>query len=269
MRAMAVEHDDWRGLVVGRTDDVGLSLRSVLGESEGGGSGSFPGRASDNERWYVKPQNNRQGGQVIVSEYLVSAVGLIVGAPVCDVQPIHIPPDLAGHGFATGLVLEPGVASASRAVPDAIEDRGLLHRERDDNRKRHAGVFVLYDWCWGGDPQWLYSATEESKLYSHDHGWYFPPEGPTIEGAAVTANVDVPRPLGQPDSGLDGEELERLAAAVEGVSRAELAAVLNSVPASWPISDATLEALGHFLERRTEGVARRTRDVRAKLATTP
>ena len=263
---MPVERTDWDGLVAGsRSANADLTLTAVLGESEGGGSGSFPGRLSDGERWYVKPQNNAQGQHVNVSEYLVSAIGLHIDAPVCEVRPVAIPADLAGHQFVSGLALVEGVATASKAVPGVFEDRQLLHRERDDNRRRHAGVFVLYDWCWGGDPQWLYSTTEESKLFSHDHGWYFPPEGPSIDEPAVVAVVGEAHVLGFPDNGLDTDELARLADALEGVTRRELQAILAGVPSSWPIPDTCLEAVGYFLEARAGAVSGRARAQRAKL----
>ncbi len=267
---MAIDPQPWSGLLSGRrNDEVELSLRAVLGESEGGGSGSFPGEASDRERWYVKPQNHRQGGQVIVSEYVVSAVGQLIGAPVCRVEPIRVPSDLSGHQFSSGLVLEEGIASASQAVPHAVEDHGLLYRGRDDNSRRHAGVFALYDWCWGGDPQWLYSATDDNKLFSHDHGWYFPPEGASIETDQLRANVDSPHPLPLREDDLDQGELDRLADNLDAVRRSELEAVLALVPASWPASEECLETVGLFLEQRAPEVASRIRDIRAKLRGTP
>jgi hypothetical protein len=263
---VAVERDDWRGAFDGRRPtEVELRLDTVLGPSEGGGSGSFPGLASDGVRWYVKPQTNAQGGRVIVTEYIVSAAGRIIDAPVCEVAAISIPSELAGYEPKPGVVLEEGVASASRGIDAVVEDRGLLYRERDDNQRRHAGVLALYDWCWGGDPQWLYVETQDGKLYSHDHGWYLPPEGPTWDEASLLASAGDPHELGHPSSGLDPAEIDRLADALAGVTRDALVLALEGVPTVWPASDSDLEAVGYFLERRAEDVASRMRGRRARI----
>lgn len=267
---MAHDFGAWTGSLRGsRSNDVELRLEAVLGESEGGGSGSFPASASDQARWYVKPQNNGQGPKVIVTEYLVSAAGELVGAPVCEVQPIAIPHELAGHRFVTGIELQAGIASASRAVGDCVEDRSLLHRNRDDNARRHAGIFALFDWCWGGDVQWLYQATAESRIYSHDHGWYLPPEGPSWTIDQLVATVDHSHALGLPTDGLDAEELDRLADALEAIGESALSPVLRAVPTDWPVTDEELEAVGWYLERRAAATAGRMRDMAGKIRGTP
>jgi hypothetical protein len=50
-----------------------------------------------------------------------------------------------------------------------------------------------------------------------------------------------------------------VANALEHVERESLVQVLRSIPASWPVSDEDLEALGWFLERRAPAVASRVR----------
>jgi hypothetical protein len=266
MRPVPVEERDWGGLLDGRrTNQVEFVIKGLLGPSEGGSSGSFPGLGSDGLRWYVKPQNNKQGGRVIITEYVVSAVGLLIGAPVCEVRPANIPPELAGHQVEGSVVLEEGVASASRAVPDAEEIHGLTHRDRDENRRRQAGVYALFDWCWGDDGQWLYVRTDDSMIFSHDHGFYLPPGGADWTKVDLLSTVDQPHPIGDPPDGLDAAELDRLADALDGITRSSLAEVLASVPSQWPVPDSDLEALGYFLERRAPGVASRMRTLSGKL----
>jgi hypothetical protein len=81
--------------------------------------------------------------------------GALIDAPVCEVAVIEIPPELEGAEFRPGFALQPGLASGSRHVEGVLEHRNLVHLEDDDNRARHAGVFALYDWCWGADDQWF------------------------------------------------------------------------------------------------------------------
>ena len=284
---MPIEHQEWDGLIRGRTDPGNpLVIEVPLQPSPNGGSGTFLAEASDKHRWWVKPLNNLQGPKVIVTEYIVGWAGaVIIGAPVCEVTAVRIPEDISGWEFRPGARLEPGLACASRAIDDAQEVRALEYRDRDENAVRHAGVYALYDWCWGGDDQWLYCETDDRKLYSHDHGYYFPDTGPDWSEATLLAHVDEPHPARYPTTGVDPQELSRLAVSLtqhparplldairnlgadtekldELVNsleplRKRLAEMLLTVPASWPVTDGELAALGFFLERRAPGVAQR------------
>ncbi len=254
---VAVKLDDWKGLVSGRTDPpTPLQVEMPLVASPAGGSGTFLAEGSDNRRWWVKPQNNLQGPRVIVTEYIVASAGSLIGAPVCEVAVVEIPEELAGWEFRPSAYLAPGLAHASLAVDDA-EARTLEYRDRDENRRRHAGVYALYDWCWGGDDQWLYCESDDRKLYSHDHGWYLPENGPDWAEATLVAHVDEPHPASYPTNNLDAAELTALAARLRQPLRQRLVDMLVTVPASWPVADSDLEALGFFLERRGPAVAAR------------
>ncbi|MDP9401787.1 MAG: hypothetical protein M3P85_00310 [Actinomycetota bacterium] len=259
---MPVERDEWQGSMGGRTELLDpVVIEMPLAPSAAGGSGTFLADASDGRRWWVKPLNNLQGPKVVVTEYVVGTAGAIVGTPVCEVAIVRIPDEIAGWEFRPGATLEPGLAHASRAVDGALEGRALDHRDRDDNRRRHAGVFALYDWCWGGDDQWLYCETDDRKLYSHDHGWYLPENGPDWSEASLVARVDEPHSAVHPAPGLDNGEIERLADKLRSPLRAPLTSLLRSVPPSWPATDGELETLGFFLERRAPSVAGRLRSL--------
>lgn len=257
-----VTRSDWVGLIQSRTDPAGAVVVEVpVVPSAAGGSGTFLGLGSDGRRWWVKPVNNLQGARVIVTESVVGRAGVLLGAPVCEVAVVRIPPEIAGWEFRPGAKLEASFAHASLAVDDAQELRALEYRQRDDNRRRHAGVLALYDWCWGGDDQWLYCETDDRKLYSHDHGWYLPETGPNWSEGALMAHVDLPHPLACSSSDLDQTTLGQLADRLDTLKRSELARMLGGVPASWPASDSELEALGLFLERRAPAVAGRLRSL--------
>lgn len=227
----------------------------ALQPSPAGGSGTFLAADSEQAQWWVKPLNNLQGERVTVTEAIVGAVGQMIGAPVCETVVVTLPEALRGWEFRPGHGLEPGLAHACKAVEGAVEDRQLRFRERDDNRARHAGVFALYDWCWGGDEQWLYCETADKKLFSHDHGWYLPEVGETWTEDRLVARVDEPHPLPAPADGMDTAELTRLASRLRGLCPGELARSLQGIPRTWPVTDTELEAVGWFLHRRAEPVA--------------
>jgi hypothetical protein len=133
-----------------------------------------------------------------------------------------------------------------------------LFTGEDDNPRRHAGVYAIWDWCWGGDDQWLYSAPEENRLYSHDHGHYLP-DGPSWTEQSLVNKVDEPWVSPRPTAGINASFLHEFADRLDAVTRLQLAEVLRAIPTDWDVTQPELEALGFFLERRAPAVAARLR----------
>jgi hypothetical protein len=185
----------------------------------------------------------------------------MIGAPTCEVEPIAIGSALLPHDILPGVPLLEGVGTATLDLEGTVtEIRPVLtHRDRDDNRIRHAGIYALVDWCFGSDLQWLQRVDADFELYSHDHGWYFPPSGPDWNEAELTTNVTIAVQVTDSPVGLDTPEVERLADLLSSPCRDQLAAILNDVPVSMPVTNTELECLGWFLEERAPQVARRLR----------
>ncbi|TMR35551.1 hypothetical protein [Actinomadura geliboluensis] len=219
--------------------------------------------ASDGRDYFVKCLQAcppEQGASLAI-ELVVSQAGAMIGAPVCATSLIRIPPELAGWERRPGQPLEPGLAHASLAVERVEEVRdGLGWRERDDNPCRHAGVYALYDWCFGWDEQWLYDIDHDRTLYSHDHGLYLPPGGRGYwTRTGLQAMVDKAHQLPDPPVGLNADAVRQVADKLDHIDQANLVMVLRSVPSSWPVSDQDLEDLGWFLQQRAPAVAARMR----------
>ncbi|GII03513.1 hypothetical protein Pta02_55210 [Planobispora takensis] len=218
--------------------------------------------ASDGRRYFVKRLEacpNDEARASLAIEFIVSGVGGLIGAPVCPTSLIRIPEELAEWPL-NGGVLKAGLAHASLALEHVEERRQALSlRERDDNRRRHVGIYALYDWCFGDDAQWLYDRDDDYSIYSFDHGVYFPPNSGCWRPALLEQSVDVPNELPDGSDGVSLEAVEEIAGALEKISRGALADILCGVPASWPVNDRELEALGWFLERRAPAVAGRVR----------
>lgn len=260
---MVVELADWEGLVDARHDDFDdLRAVAVVGAAEPTWSGPFRVAASDGRQYFVKSLDTCPAGQQrsLVSEHVIARAGRLIGAPMCDVSLIRIPDELAGYEVRSGVELSAGLAHASMALSRA-DERGRPHldaRHQDDNRRRHVGVYALYDWCLGADQQWLYDIENDRMLYSHDHGLYFPPAGTgTWTISDLMAHADTEWPLPDPAENLLPAAVEDVAEALRSVPRQSLRAIINSVPAHWPVDDADLEALGYFLEYRAPAVAER------------
>lgn len=251
---------EWRALVFGREDPSNpLTVSMPLQQSKAGGSGCFLARLSNNERWWVKPTNNGQGPKVVVTEHIVAKAGELIEAPVCKVDVVWIPEELVGWEFRPGHKLQQGFAHARMHVEDALESRQIAHWERDDNAYRYVGIAALYDWCWGGDPQWLHSQSQDRKVYSHDHGWYLPEVGPSWDAAALLKRLNEPHPLPGLPNRLDPKAAEVFADRLAQVTRSDLAAILRTVPSSWDVTDEELATVGYFLEVRAQAVSARLR----------
>jgi len=226
-----------------------------------GGSKPFLVVANDERRYWLKPPNNPQGPMVPVNEQIVARLGRLVALATCEAHLVTIPAVLAGIEIAPGYVLVECIAHGSLAVDGAIEQMPQLgHRADDENAVRHAGFLALYDWLWGGDDQWLRATSDSNRYYSHDHGHYFP-NGPTWTSEGLAANQDVPHPSGQSTDSLDRGELTRIADCLCALTREEIAATLENIPADWPVDATARAAVVDFAVHRAPHVASRLRVV--------
>ena len=210
--------------------------------------------------WWVKLPNNPQSPMVLVNEQIVARCGALIGAPTCEVAIVEVADALAGDVY--GVRVEAGLAHGSRDIGAAFNDGELLHRDSDDNARRHVGAYALHDWCWGADSQWLYATDEDLKTYSHDHGYFFP-NGPrwNEDLNQVIAHADAPHELREPFAGLDAAEVRRVSERLGAIGTDDIAAVLSGIPPQWPVSDRQLEIIGYFLERRAPQAALRLREM--------
>jgi hypothetical protein len=227
----------------------------VLGDASDGTAGAFLVLASDTRKWWLKPLNNNQHPRATINEFLVGKLATLIGAPTCEVSLVYVPPTL--RKLRAETLIDSNVSSGSLDVGQAQNLRFLTHRDRDHNSVRHVGALALYDWCSGGDHQWLYSGERDMQLYSHDHGHYLTNLDWTQSTLRAGVQDQVRPPFECGD--LCSTEVDRLATRLGSISRQELIGVLQQVPPSWPVSDAELETLGWFLEERARGAADRLR----------
>lgn len=258
---------NWQGLVTNRSDNFdALRIAAPSATAVGSWSGPFRVIASDGHEYFVKSLDTCPQGQEasLAIEFVVARVGGLIGAPMLNTSLIRIPDELAGWEPRSGVRLQPGFAHASRALEHADEQGrpALLARHQNDNRRRHVGIYALYDWCFGSDPQWLYDLDADRTIYSHDHGLYLPPES---EGRwtseALLAQVHTPRVLPDDPTGISRSKIAEVAEVLEALRRSALVAILGQVPQSWPVTDHDLEMLGWYLEERAPGVAARIRSL--------
>lgn len=256
-----VAESEWSGLIAGRGDPSNeLTVRACLQPGKLSASSPFLAEASDGKQWWVKPPQ-ADLAKALITEYVVGRAGQLIGAPVCDITVIEIPPTLLPWEFKPGIQLPTGFGTATRDLSNAVREiRGTLeHRSDDDNARRHGGVYALVDWCYGDDLQWLLDAGDDWRLYSHDHGWYLPPGGADWTIDQLRATADQAKAIVGSAAGLDKAHLEQLAQNLQNVTRESLRKILIEIPVSWPVLDNELECLGWYLEHRAPMVASRLR----------
>ncbi|MGN6545181.1 MAG: HipA family kinase [Aureliella sp.] len=248
---------EWSGKIANRDNGHDVILTGVLQEAKSC-SKPFRATASDGKQYWVKVVDQSSVGRLAVTELIVGACGRLIGAPVCDSTRVAIPEQLEGVALASGRVLHAGIAHGSLHLENSFEQKAVYpsYRRNDDNRRRHAGYYALYDWCWGADPQWLHQASKDYATFSHDHGLFLP--APWTR-AAWEPLVSEPHEFWADCRGFDDNEFERLANALEAVSQQTIVGILQTVPESWPVTDEELAVIGCFLFHRAGTAAERVR----------
>lgn len=280
MAADLPDRADWKGLVASRAEPTAGPFIKVRVPTGARVSWSSPVRvtATDGYDYFAKfPEKctvkDPKGGMSVAVEMVAAELGRLIKAPVCDTELLRVPDELLDDtALLDGVTVTSTVVHGSRALANAAEKKPRLPgRLRDNNRRRHVGVYAMWDWFVGSDPQWLVDLNTDWAIYSHDHGMYLPPPntGEWLHRAGHWTEqelqdwVRLPHRLSDdPEAHADPEALSadaitKTAALLRAVDRAALQRVLNRVPASWPVDNEDLEGLGWFLESRAPAVAGR------------
>lgn len=256
---------EWQGLVSGRANPEDGIPSIALIASSGGPTWSSPVRvtADNGNDYFVKfaeacPDPSQR--MSIVIEMVVANLGRAIGAPVVQTTVIKVPLELKGQEIKPGVAISSDYAHASLALDqcDELGRPNLIARSQDDNSRRHAGIYALFDWFMGCDQQWLYDINDDRSIHSHDHGLYLPPlnEGRwTVD--ALQAHVGDAHVLPDDPAGLAAEAVAAVSKRLRELTRDEMVAALSAVPIGWSVTDDELDALGWFLESRAPQVADR------------
>lgn len=256
--AQADQRSWWSGRLTRRDAPSRPHVVTILERTESG-SGVLSAITSEGEHAWIKGIGNAHDDQALVTERMVCGVSEALGLPVAPSQIVDVPASLAGHPldkFGTHI-LRAGPAHASLNIEGAQEIDQLVHRDRDHNASRHAGVFAMWDLFLGQDQQWIYQTGEGYSTWSFDHSlWLARGEGDWHE-AMLLDLVDSDWSAQEPSVGIDPEALNLTAARLRELSPSDLLATAASVPIEWGSPDSELEALCWFLYRRSRQVAER------------
>src|SRR5262249_28807405 len=118
--------------------------------------------------------NRPEVARMMIADHVVGRAGRLLGAPVPDVAFIEVPAELI-MAQAEMANLIPGIAHGSRFIDNTTDRDVLSHVAEPDNRPRFALLAVSYGWAHAADHQFIYEKTSPHRVYSHDHGHFFPP----------------------------------------------------------------------------------------------
>lgn len=251
------KRESWRGLLEGWPRGAPSASLAAPIRTSTSGTHALLGLADNGRQYWVKACGNPQGDLVLTTEQIVSAVGLLLEAPVRPVVLLDIPESLAGWLYGPGLRLEAGVAHASEHLASCEECEDFAFRKHDHNSTRQPALVALWDLCMGYDAQWLFDHSDDRSIWSFDHGWWL--SGPDWSGDLLSGLVDRPWEWEGSLTGMSGEQFIELAERVELLTPDELLGAVAAVPLAWDVPDWELETVAWLLYNRKIGVARRLR----------
>jgi hypothetical protein len=210
----------------------------------------------DRKSYWIKAIGNPQGNQILVTECVVSGVGELIQAPVRPTALIEIPAAFDGTKYGPAR-FRAGVAHGSLHLESAEERDELTYFRRDGNPQRRATLAALWDWCMGGDPQWMYDQSADYTLWSFDHGFWLGGDGGDWDAAVLKRLVHRDWSWSEELQGTDPASLAECARTLRSITSDAILSVLAKVPPQWGTSDKDLETLGWFLFARKSEVADR------------
>jgi len=184
----------------------------------------------------------------MIADHVVGRIGQLLGAPVPEVAFVDVPAALVAAQPEIAAFL-PGVGHGSKYVPNTTEREQISHVNEPVNRDRFARLAVLFGWAHGADHQFIYEKVAPPRVYSHDHGHFFP-GGPGWTGASLAqhnANVDNSIVNG---CNLTPAEIAHAIARLNQVDPADLEGVVAGVPGEWDITPDERTAMVGFLTMR-------------------
>jgi hypothetical protein len=258
-----VLRSEWSGALSRQDDPPHVNSDLVIDPPGASWSAPLKVAADDGSVYWVKTQQCcPAGGSSLAIEQVLGRLAKMLDISVVTPPLVYLPSELGVT--IRGVQLVSGYAHGTLAIGSCFELRQAPDfRDQDDNGRRHTGLYALYDWACGSDPQFLYDQDDDNATYSHDHGLYLCGDG-HIDPSRLASRVSADHPALGPATGLSQSAIDDYADRLEAVSRDDVVSVLNWVPTSWPVSDDQLETLGWFLVERAPLTASHLRQLNSR-----
>lgn len=256
------------------------ALQQIDVEGEDSGTAALPFIVTVEEqpspaKYWGKALEGPEGPFALIAEAIVSRLGKLTGAPVCETAFIDISAftdHIIAPGHRSQYQLSCPVAYGSRDIPGARSSNMIKHRTIGDNTTRLAREYVLYEWCLGGDDQWL-TDPADLRTYSHDHGrWLINTTrqihgAPTWSASALDAELETHRGSYHRERAIKPDDVRDAAAQAATIGHDDLVAVLDPIVTAWGDAgitfpdglslELTMRRVGRWLEKRRDIVTDR------------
>lgn len=203
------------------------------------GSRPFLCHASDGHEYWCKELHSAHEREAAINEVVVSIIGEEIGAPVRPWAILDIPEDLASTSIGQGELrrrMPAGPLFGSLNLHQGRVSRDIEHVPDDGNYNRFPMLVALAELCMADDVQFLYDPSDDNKVWSLDHGFWFgsheaPWEFFTIEGFP---RVRTPIPSVHWDKAID---------AVRQLNSTLEATIAAKLPQEWNVKDQEIHQL--------------------------
>lgn len=222
-------------------------------ESYGGASAARRVTCDDGADYVLK--NRAADVHGAVADHIAGRLANLLGSPVPETVLVDVPQELIDNepqmsGFQAGL------AHGSKYIKDC-GPRGEATKtlSLDMNKKRAADLAVFYGFGIGDDFQLFYE-NQTSRVWSFDHGRFFPGSSGWSAASLANAAEGQPHQKIMNDAGITNESLQSALADVGKLSHMQIAEVVAAVPADWPTTQDDRLAMAKFLSRRRRDLLR-------------
>ena len=203
----------------------------------------------DGGKYVVKGSNS---GRTPVNEQVVGRLAGRIEAPVPQVRLVNVSAELI-RAEPNIAHLQPGLSHGSSWIPNCTDRQGMQYTSVQENRERFARLAILYSWVRANDHQCIYEKSPPNRVWSVDHGHFFP-NGPgwTIQSLRTASVVELDGWFGP--CGLCSEEFRSACETLRSVTVADIASVVGGLPADWSVSQDERVALAGYIHVRRDGL---------------
>ena len=206
--------------------------------------------ADDDNAYILKFLKNDHGPEATINEVVVSVIGEAIGAPVAPWSIVRVPEGL--RQIIDNRIIEPGLAFGSRVLPTVGVDRmgtTFVNVNRDGNINRIPQLIALWHVCNALDIQVVFDSSEDHKIYSVDHGFWFGshPYPWGLDRSSGFPEIDQVPLLREP---IADECWDRAIQGLDNLDDSLKERIFSAIPSEWNVARTDVEILVDFVISR-------------------
>lgn len=222
----------------------------------------------DGSEYWCKKYNHDAKGLTVVNEIVATEIGKALGAPMRDWAIIDVPAPLAGRRVfpSSSEVYSSLPMFGSKHIPDAQASDSIRWVDRDGNYGRIPLLIAVWELCLAEDVQILYAMSEDAKIFSIDHGYWF------ASGAGIRQmDPDYERYLSGPlplYERIPRSDWDAAIEAVQNFSPQQVRHIHRLLPSEWAVPQDIVMEMVEFAHSRAEQTIQKLLNLRNRNAMT-